>query len=996
MPIWLTTLIVIVMILLFSLMIYNAREREMVEQFNKQQMAIARGTAAGIEDLIAGIEKSIMIHTRLRGIRNDASVRDLSSIRIIYEDLEGKVEFVAAGNGRTSAVYPLHFKKKMGGGLDFLVREVQKWGRTYISHLVRLEQGGFGLIAVAVPQADSRNRVSRVVLAGLSLSNVVKRYIESAKFDISCDAWVVDDNGIILYHPDESLIGRDAAVLERAEAQGVSLRQRMLSGGEGCGEYMLVHGKEIEKNIIAYVPVNLSSRKWSIAISTPYYLAISNLKKTFNAIMAAAMILIFAILVGSLAVIHMGRKRIRLEEELKHLREKDKWQERLAREKRTVEGIIEGSPIPTFVINRDHKIIFWNRACTELTGYSGEEMIGTERQYIPFYREKRPVIADLIVDRDIEGLEKYYGKRVQKSAVVEGAYEASDFYRDLGGKERYLYFLAAPIYDENREIIAAIETLQDMTREKRMELDLKGYAETLKNELNENIKLKKTIEGVIEGSPIPMFVIDRDHKIIFWNRACTELTGCSGSEMIGTDRQYIPFYPEKRPVIADLIIDRDTEGLARYYGKKRVQKSTVVEGAYEASDFYENLGGKQRHLYFLAAPIYDENGDIIGAIETLQDVTRERQMELGLKEYAETLKDELDVNINLRKEIEELYRYLQSIMESSPDRIFALSSDGVINYASRGSDTAGDPGPEEIKGKHFTDLFNPEHRDLILARWADVKRGIFKPFEIEVAGKGGPRRNLLITASPIKGTDRYIMVQRDITEFKTLEQRFYESQKLAAVGQLSAGIAHEVRNPLSSIKMSLQILEKRLKPEGNDLKRFKIAQKEVDHLEKLVNDILIFAKPAEPDFRIADINAFVEQSLHMAEKEISDKKIDVRIQCDRSIAPLKFDSSMLNQALLNIYINAVDAMEENGKLTISTRSVRNGGKSVEIAIEDSGCGISAQDIPYIFNPFFTRKKYGTGLGLTQVKKIIELHQGTIEISSRLNEGTRVTITLPAE
>ena len=146
----------------------------------------------------------------------------------------------------------------------------------------------------------------------------------------------------------------------------------------------------------------------------------------------------------------------------------------------------------------------------------------------------------------------------------------------------------------------------------------------------------------------------------------------------------------------------------------------------------------------------------------------------------------------------------------------------------------------------------------------------------------------LITTAPIKGTDRYLLVQRDITEHKNLEKKFYESQKLAAVGQLSAGIAHEVRNPLSSIKMSLQILEKRLNPTGNDLKRFKIAEKEVEHLEKIVNDILIYAKPTGPERKQADISAFIESSLSMVEKELSEKKIDVQFQNEQGHSPDKY------------------------------------------------------------------------------------------------------------
>ncbi len=158
---------------------------------------------------------------------------------------------------------------------------------------------------------------------------------------------------------------------------------------------------------------------------------------------------------------------MRLEDELKLLKEREKWQEDLATEKKTMEGIIGGSPIPMFVIDKNHKIIFWNKACTDLTGLEGREMIGTDHHYMPFYREKRPLIADLIVNRDMEGLKHYYGKKkVQHSSLVDGAYEASDYYENLGGKRRHLYFLAAPIYDENGNIIAAIETLQDVTRRK--------------------------------------------------------------------------------------------------------------------------------------------------------------------------------------------------------------------------------------------------------------------------------------------------------------------------------------------------------------------------------------------------------------------------------------------------------------------------------------------------------------------------------------------------
>jgi PAS domain S-box-containing protein len=507
------------------------------------------------------------------------------------------------------------------------------------------------------------------------------------------------------------------------------------------------------------------------------------------------------------------------------------------------------------------------------------------------------------------------------------------------------------------------------------------------------LREKKTIEGIIEGSPIPAFVINKEHKVILWNRACMELTGCSTEDMVGTDEHYIPFYSVKRPVIADLIINNDIEGLNQYYGTKKVKKSEKVLGAYEATDYFENLGGHSRFLYFLAAPIYDEKGEIIAAIETLQDVSRDEELTRSLREYAETLQNELTEKIELRREIEELYNYLQSILKSLPDKIYEMDENGIVNYMSRGLKKEGGLSSREFKGVHFLEFVAPADRDFVLSMWEQAKKGIYKPYEIEATAKDGRKLNLLVTTSPVIGTNRYIIVQRDITEFKNLEKKLYESQKLAALGQLSAGIAHEVRNPLSSIKMSLQILEKRMNPAGNDLKRFKIAEKEVEHLEMLVNNVLVFAKPVEPKKIPVDLAKVLDHAIAMAEKGIADKQIELQTEFS-NISPITVDAGMMGDAFLNIIRNAIEAVEEQGNILVSLNYSDETHQSVFVEIKDNGCGINEEDMPHIFNPFFTVKKYGTGLGLSQVKKIIDLHQGTIDIISEKGKGTKVYVTLP--
>jgi len=186
-----------------------------------------------------------------------------------------------------------------------------------------------------------------------------------------------------------------------------------------------------------------------------------------------------------------------------------------------------------------------------------------------------------------------------------------------------------------------------------------------------------------------------------------------------------------------------------------------------------------------------------------------------------------------------------------------------------------------------------------------------------------------------------------------------------------------------------------MNPEGNDLKRFKIAQKEVEHLEELVNNVLVFAKPMEPKIASVDLIRVLEQAIALSEKIIHDKQIDVKLEA-QDIPMVNVDVAMITDAFMNIVRNAVEALEENGYIRIYARSIGSQPPSVLVVVEDNGCGIDEADMPHLFNPFFTKKKYGTGLGLSQVMKIVEVHQGKLEIISETGKGTKVCVTLPCD
>lgn len=195
--------------------------------------------------------------------------------------------------------------------------------------------------------------------------------------------------------------------------------------------------------------------------------------------------------------------------------------------------------------------------------------------------------------------------------------------------------------------------------------------------------------NLLECSPIAQFAIDMNHKVTVWNKACELLTGFKAQEMIGTERQWEAFYPNKRPVVADLIIDNDFDTFLELYRNKKGQKSSIVPNAWEASSYFPALGGQSRHIYFLAAPIVGQNGQTIGAVETLQDISQQQQLEMYLKQESDQLRQE---NMRLKSAMTERYRFgdlvgkSQNMQEVYELIIKAAASDSnVIVYGESGT-----------------------------------------------------------------------------------------------------------------------------------------------------------------------------------------------------------------------------------------------------------------------------------------------------------------------
>jgi len=231
----------------------------------------------------------------------------------------------------------------------------------------------------------------------------------------------------------------------------------------------------------------------------------------------------------------------------------------------------------------------------------------------------------------------------------------------------------------------------------------------------------------------------------------------------------------------------------------------------------------------------------------------------------------------------------------------------------------------------------------------------------------------------------------DITQRRKIEERIKEIDRLSSLGEIAAGLAHEIRNPLTGIKTSIEVLENRINDKSSNQLCANVVS-EINRMNTLISDILNFSNPKNPQLKLIDVKNIIEETLMLMEEQFKNNNIQIKKKYGQEKLYAKIDPEQLKQILINLYMNAINAISKKGKIEISLRVINE--NKIKISIKDDGKGIKDEDISKIFDPFFTTSAKGTGLGLAVVKRLVLENKGEIDIKSVVGEGTNVEIILP--
>ncbi|WP_319585452.1 GAF domain-containing protein [uncultured Desulfobulbus sp.] len=357
-------------------------------------------------------------------------------------------------------------------------------------------------------------------------------------------------------------------------------------------------------------------------------------------------------------------------------------------------------------------------------------------------------------------------------------------------------------------------------------------------------------------------------------------------------------------------------------------------------------------------------------------------------------------NVRLYGQVMTERNFRENILESSPNSVVTINLKKEISSINKRTEEMFHLRRKNVLGAQSSTVFEDDITrivDLALEHHAVVDNK-----EIQRVRTDGSLALLGITSSLLRNHQGNLIgamiILRDLTEEKKTEELIRRIDRLTSLGQLSAGIAHEIRNPLASINFNVQLLAKKADLPETALNLIKDTQEGIDRIRNLVKGMLDFAKPSRPCLKRYALIRVVRESITLMDSQLKEKKVEVLCALQDNLPEVILDAHQIQQVLVNLLLNGMEAMPEGGTIRISGQWEKKGPRKrceqIVLQVADQGTGISRDDLPRIFNPFFTTKPEGTGLGLSIVHKILEQHSASVDVFSDKNRGTTFTLRFP--
>lgn len=502
-----------------------------------------------------------------------------------------------------------------------------------------------------------------------------------------------------------------------------------------------------------------------------------------------------------------------------------------------------------------------------------------------------------------------------------------------------LHITTIPIFIEN-EVHSIYGIAKDISKQKRNEREVH--------------RLKDRISSMIDQSADSIAVFDRNNHLVSANPTFESFFGWREDELVGKSVPYVPkeFKEEYSETINEVL---------------RGKKFTNIETTRIRKD------GTRFYVSVTLSPLEDESGKVMGYSAITRDIHAQRLVQDELRSKNEQYK---------------------IITEHTMDLINVFDPDGKIKYSSPSHQTILGYGKGTFSENSWTQLIHPDDLPGLLEsieHLRSTKESIKMEFRLKNALGNWITLESYGTAvvNCQNQLESIVTISRDITERKQTEDFLRKSEKLAVLGQLAAGIAHEIRNPLTSLKGFTHLLKVNARPDESEY--YQIMLSELERINTIVGEFMMLAKPQPKNVKQNDLRQILQDAASLLEAQANLHNIQFVLDFDADLF-LDCEADQLKQVFINLMKNAMEAMEDKGGLLFI--KVVHHGEYIVVTFKDEGCGIPEDRIQSIGEPFYTTKEKGTGLGMMICNKIMENHDGRIDIESELGNGTTVRLVFP--